>query len=54
MRNVIRMLSRYPSRPGHVKSRSNLGGPSSKAKYEFVTDSAEYREGTVKRTPDGE
>ena len=54
MRNAIRMLSRYPSRPGHEKPRSNLGGPSSKAKYEFVTDSAEYREGKVKRTPDGE
>ena len=29
----------------------NLGGPSSKAKYDLVTDSAQYREGTVKRTP---
>jgi hypothetical protein len=47
-------LARYPSRPGHEESRSNLGGPSSKAKYELVTDSGEYREGTVKRTPDGE
>ncbi len=44
----------HPSRPGHVKSRLNLGGPSSKAKYESVTDSEEYREGKVKRTPDGE
>ena len=47
-------LVRYPSRPGHEESRLNLGGPSSKAKYELVTDSEEYREGTVKRTPDGE
>ena len=47
-------LVRYPSRPGHEESRLNLGGPSSKAKYELVTDSAEYREGKVKRTPDGE
>ena len=47
-------LVRYPSRPGHEKSRLNLGGPSSKAKYESVTDSEEYREGKVKRTPDGE
>ena len=47
-------LVRYPSRPGHEKSRLNLGGPSSKAKYEPVTDSGEYREGKVKRTPDGE
>ena len=44
----------YPSRPGHEESRLNLGGPSSKAKYESVTDSGEYREGRVKRTPDGE
>ena len=50
---VARLLE-YPSRPGHVKSRLNLGGPSSKAKYELVTDSGEYREGKVKRTPDGE
>ena len=44
----------YPSRPGHEESRLNLGGPSPKAKYELVTDSEEYREGKVKRTPDGE
>ncbi len=47
-------LLRYPSRAGHVKPRLNLGGPSSKAKYELVTDSEEYREGKVKRTPGGE
>ena len=47
-------LAGYPSRPGHEESRSNQGGPSSKAKYELMTDSAEYREGKVKRTPDGE
>lgn len=50
----VRSLVRYPSRPGHEESRLNLGGPSSKAKYESVTDRAEYREGKVKRTPDGE
>ena len=50
----VQQLVRYPSRPGHEKSRLNLGGPSSKAKYELVTDSGEYREGKVKRTPDGE
>ena len=44
----------HPSRPGHEKPWLNLGGPSSKAKYESVTDSGEYREGKVKRTPDGE
>ena len=50
----VERLLEYPSRPGHEESRLNLGGPSSKAKYELVTDSEEYREGTVKRTPDGE
>ena len=54
MRNAIKDLLEYPSRPGHEKSRLNLGGPSSKAKYESVTDSEEYREGKVKSTPDGE
>ena len=54
MRNVISGLLEYPSRPGHGKSRLNLGGPSSKAKYESVTDSEEYREGKVKSTPGGE
>ena len=54
MRNASTKGPRYPSRSGHVKPRLNLGGPSSKAKYEFVTDSAEYREGKGKRTPDGE
>ena len=47
-------LARTPSRPGHVEPWLNPGGPSSKAKYESVTDSEEYREGKVKRTPDGE
>ena len=54
MRNASMDLLEYPSRPGHEKSRLNLGGPSSKAKYESVTDSEEYREGKVKSTPDGE
>ena len=30
------------------------GGPPSKAKYDLVTDSEQYREGKVKRTPGGE
>ena len=29
------------------------GGPPSKAKYDLVTDSEQYREGKVKRTPGG-
>ena len=30
----------FPSTAGLVKSRGNLGGPSSKAKYSLATDSA--------------
>ena len=37
----------------HEKFRVNLGGPPSKAKYKLVTDSEQYREGKVKRTPGG-
>jgi hypothetical protein len=54
MRNASTDLAGHPSKAGHVKPRLNLGGPSSKAKYDSVTDSGEYREGKVKRTPDGE
>ena len=42
------------SRAGHEKSCLKLGGPPSKAKYEIATDREEYREGKVKRTPEGE
>ena len=41
----------FLSRAGHVKPCLNLGGPPSKAKYVIATDSEEYREGKVKRTP---
>ena len=44
----------YLSRTGHEKSCLNPGGPPSKAKYEIATDSGQYREGKVKRTPEGE
>ena len=37
--NVQDSLSRFLSTMGHVKPYGNLGGPSSKAKYEFPTDS---------------
>lgn len=30
---------RFPSKAGHVEARSNLGGPSPKAKYYLATDS---------------
>ena len=42
------------SRPGHVKSWLKARGPPRKAEYFLVTDSAEYCEGKVKRTPGGE
>ena len=42
------------SRTGHEKSCLKQGGPPSKAKYEIATDSGQYREGKVKRTPEGE
>jgi hypothetical protein len=41
-------LSRHLSRAGHVKARSNLRGPSRKAKYYLATDSEE-----VARAKDG-
>ncbi len=42
------------STAGHVKSRGNLGGPPSKAKYPWRPIVYQYREGKVKRTPGGE
>ena len=48
LRNGIRILSRA----GHEESCLNYPRPRGKAKYERDTDSDEYREGKVKRTPD--
>jgi len=48
------IASRIQSTAGHVESRGNHPGPSGKAKYSLATDSDEYREGKVKRTPGGE
>ena len=42
------------STAGHVKPGGKTGGPPSKPKYYPVTDSEEYCEGKVKRTPGGE
>ena len=39
------------SSAGHEESCVNRPGPSGKAKYSRETDSVQYREGTVKRTP---
>ena len=46
--------SRIQSTAGHVKPCGKLGGPPSKPKYYLMTDSEQYCEGTVKRTPGGE
>ena len=42
------------SRTGHVKSCLNLGRPRPKAKYILRSIVNKYREGKVKRTPEGE
>ena len=42
-----------PSSMRHVKPRVNLRGPPRKAKYSWMSDSEEYREGKVKRSPNG-
>ena len=47
-------LSGIQSTCGHVESARNTGGPPSKPKYYLMTDSGQYCEGKVKRTPGGE
>ena len=47
-------ISGIQSSTRHEKSRMKERGPSRKAKYYLVTDSDQYREGKVKRTPGGE
>jgi hypothetical protein len=42
------------SRTGHEKPCLNLGGPPPKAKYILRSIVNKYREGKVKRTPEGE
>ena len=42
------------STTGHGKSRGKQGGPPSKAKYPWRPIAYQYREGKVKRTPEGE
>ena len=53
MRNQ-KAASGIRSTAGHEKPCGKSGGPPPKAKYYLVTDSAQYREGKVKRTPGGE
>ena len=42
------------STAGHEESCRKLGGPPSKAKYPWPPIVNQYREGKVKRTPEGE
>jgi hypothetical protein len=42
------------STTGHEEPCGKPGGPSPKTKYYLVTDREQYREGKVKRTPEGE
>ena len=42
------------STTGHEKPCGNARGPPRKAKYYPLTDRAQYREGKVKSTPEGE
>ena len=52
--SFVRNAECIQSRTGHVKPGLKQGGPPPKAKYYLVTDSEQYREGKVKRTPGGE
>ena len=54
VREILTQLISILSTAGHEESRGNTGGPPSKPKYSLVTDSEQYREGKVKRTPGGE
>ena len=51
---TVKAVAGIPSTAEHVEFRGNHPGPSGKAKYSLATDSDEYREGKVKRTPGGE
>ena len=46
------VLKYFLSNTGHVESCVNLGGPSSKAKYELVTDSEQVPQGKGEKYPD--
>ena len=50
----MKRRSGIQSTTGHVEPGGNTGGPPSKPKYYLMTDSEQYCEGMVKRTPGGE
>ena len=54
VREILTQPRSILSTAGHEESRGNTGGPPSKPKYSLVTDSEQYCEGKVKRTPGGE
>ena len=49
--NVRVSSGRFPSKAGHVEARSNLGGPSPKAKYSLVTDSEQVARAKNEKNP---
>ena len=49
---IIKTLESFPSRAGHEKSCLNPGGPSSKAKYSYLTDSELVPRGKGEKNPD--
>ena len=51
---IDKRMRRIRSNAEHVEFGMKKGGPPPKAKYYPVTDSEQYREGKVKRTPGGE
>ena len=54
VREALNAPGGIQSTAGHVEPCGNVRGPPRKAKYYSVTDSAQYCEGKVKRTPGGE
>ena len=50
----LHLMISIQSTARHEKPCGKQGGPPSKAKYYLTTDRAKYREGKVKRTPEGE
>ena len=48
-----KLVSESKSRAVHVKFGSNMGGPSSKAKYSLVTDSEQVPWGKGEKNPEG-
>ena len=48
-----KLVFKFMSRAEHVKFRLNMGGPSSKAKYSWLTDSELVPWGKGEKNPEG-